>query len=113
MHLLKRMGWNEGQGLGKDNAGIVEPIMPVLKFDTKGLKTEEEINPKNIAKQMHLFDPTNVRQTHPVINLQEYCQKKRMPPPEYVMVEQCGPAHKPCFVMKVHINNMWYQVSCE
>ena len=26
--LLKKMGWKEGEGLGKDNAGITQPVCP-------------------------------------------------------------------------------------
>lgn len=29
-------------GLGKNNEGVVEPLIPQLKLDTKGLRTEEE-----------------------------------------------------------------------
>eukprot|EP00040_Diaphanoeca_grandis_P002998 m.23365 g.23365 ORF g.23365 m.23365 type:complete len:279 (+) comp14190_c0_seq1:120-956(+) len=37
--LLRKMGWKDGQGLGKDNGGIKNPIDPTLKFDgdTRGL----------------------------------------------------------------------------
>lgn len=112
MHLLKRMGWREGQGLGKNSDGIVEPIAPRLKFDTKGLKSEEEVKPKKVAGSLQLFDPQNIPKTHPVAMLQEFCQKQHQPPPDYVMVEQDGPAHKPTFLMKVNVNNVWYKVTC-
>ncbi|XP_064471556.1 G patch domain-containing protein 4-like isoform X2 [Ornithodoros turicata] len=35
--ILEKHGWKEGQGLGKDEDGIVAPIRPSLKFDTSGL----------------------------------------------------------------------------
>ena len=31
--LLKNMGWKEGQGLGKDNKGIVEPLKVFFSFN--------------------------------------------------------------------------------
>ena len=36
-NLLKKYGWNEGQGVGKNNQGIVNPIKASLKFDTAGV----------------------------------------------------------------------------
>ena len=35
--MLRKQGWKEGQGLGKEQQGIVEPIKPSLKFDTAGI----------------------------------------------------------------------------
>jgi len=34
--LLQRMGWKEGDGLGRSNDGITVPIMVELKMDRKG-----------------------------------------------------------------------------
>ncbi|CAG0882242.1 unnamed protein product [Darwinula stevensoni] len=34
---LSKYGWKEGKGLGKDEAGIKEPLRPKLKFDNSGI----------------------------------------------------------------------------
>ena len=34
---LKKYGWKEGDGIGKDNQGIVQPIKASLKFDQSGV----------------------------------------------------------------------------
>lgn len=36
MLMLKRMGWKEGEGLGKNNEGTVEPLAMEVKVDRKG-----------------------------------------------------------------------------
>ena len=36
MLLLQKMGWNHGQGLGKNNEGSVEPLQLDDKVDRKG-----------------------------------------------------------------------------
>lgn len=38
--LLERMGWKEGTGLGKGNAGNVEPLQLDFKLDRKGCVRE-------------------------------------------------------------------------
>ena len=38
--LLEKMGWNEGQGLGKSNQGRVDPITLKVKNDAKGVGFE-------------------------------------------------------------------------
>lgn len=35
--LLKKYGWSEGKGLGKDESGIAHALRPKLKFDTAGV----------------------------------------------------------------------------
>ncbi|KAK9512899.1 hypothetical protein O3M35_001211 [Rhynocoris fuscipes] len=34
---LMKYGWKEGDGLGKNSAGIIQPVRPKLKFDTRGV----------------------------------------------------------------------------
>ena len=35
--MLRKQGWTDGQGLGKTQQGIVDPIRPTLKFDKTGI----------------------------------------------------------------------------
>ena len=37
MALMKKMGWNDGQGLGKDATGDVNPLTLCVKTDRKGM----------------------------------------------------------------------------
>ena len=53
MALLQKMGWQPGQGLGKNNEGLIEPLIPELKLDTKGLITDEEKCKKNNVQSMY------------------------------------------------------------
>lgn len=36
--------------------------------------------------------------------LNEYCQKKPLPPPEYIIVDTHGPSHTPMFTMRVIVD---------
>lgn len=42
MHLLQKMGWTPGQGLGKEGTGTLQPLLLEVKLDTKGLQAKEE-----------------------------------------------------------------------
>ncbi len=44
------MGWNPGQGLGKNNEGVVDPIMLDIKMDKKGLVAEQVV--RNLTQQL-------------------------------------------------------------
>ena len=37
MKMMRKQGWKEGQGLGKEGQGNVEPLRPTLKFDNSGI----------------------------------------------------------------------------
>ncbi|KAH7640418.1 g patch domain-containing protein 4-like protein [Dermatophagoides farinae] len=54
--MLESMGWQEGQGLGKDQTGITESIKPSFKFDNKGLgyktKSNDWIEDNNVYEQI-------------------------------------------------------------
>lgn len=41
LRMLQKMGYQEGEGLGKDGNGIKEPIQVKLKYDKLGIGTEE------------------------------------------------------------------------
>lgn len=44
MHLLQKMGWRPGEGLGKDKTGQLQPLLLEVKLDKKGLLTHEEVS---------------------------------------------------------------------
>ena len=41
-YLLKKMGWSEGEGLGKTRSGDVDPLTLDIKMDKKGFMAAEE-----------------------------------------------------------------------
>jgi hypothetical protein len=51
MYLLIKMGWNPGQGLSKNNEGVVNPIMLDIKMDKKGFVAELE-DVRNLPLQL-------------------------------------------------------------
>lgn len=44
MHLLKKMGWTPGEGLGKERNGSLTPLLLELKLDKRGLESNEEVS---------------------------------------------------------------------
>lgn len=43
MHLLQKMGWRPGEGLGKEKNGSLQPLLLEVKLDKKGLVATEEV----------------------------------------------------------------------
>lgn len=43
MHLLKKMGWAPGEGLGKEKNGSLQPLLLELKLDKRGLEANDEV----------------------------------------------------------------------
>lgn len=44
MHLLQKMGWKPGEGLGKEKNGSLQPLLLEVKLDKKGLVADEEVS---------------------------------------------------------------------
>lgn len=44
MHLLQKMGWRPGEGLGKERNGALQPLLLEVKLDKKGLVANEEVS---------------------------------------------------------------------
>lgn len=109
LQLLLKMGWKEGTGLGKNNEGLIEPIVPSLKFDTKGLASEDERAPKVPLQLMSVSLGSDCK--NPVSMLQEHCAKKKWSLPLYELIQSNGPCHRPTFLTRVTVNNVQYQPS--
>ncbi|CAE1258726.1 SON [Acanthosepion pharaonis] len=101
MHLLQKMGWRQGEGLGKHNEGPTEPILVNVKVDRKGLTSHGEDPKKSLAVE--------VAGKHPVSALVELCSKCKWGTPLFQQVEEKGPDHKKSFMFKVTVNNITYQ----
>lgn len=59
LHLLKKMGWKDGEGLGKESNGSLTPLLLELKLDKRGLEANEEVSVAtflNIRSSLHLID---------------------------------------------------------
>ena len=46
MHLLQKMGWKPGEGLGKNKEGTTEPLALDVKTDKKGLMSQADLKIK-------------------------------------------------------------------
>ncbi|XP_019849433.1 PREDICTED: protein SON-like isoform X1 [Amphimedon queenslandica] len=114
MKMLKRMGWREGQPLGKGKEGYIEPIPVDVKTDRQGLSTEEDKKVNTLTTSVPSTDstPSCLQGKHPVCALQELSVKKLWDPPSYEIVSETGPPHMRIFIYKVTVNGDTYQPSC-
>lgn len=55
MHLLQKMGWKPGEGLGKEKNGSLQPLLLEVKLDKKGLVAEEEVQWKREREREQLL----------------------------------------------------------
>lgn len=102
MHLLQKMGWKPGEGLGKEKTGSLVPLLLEVKLDKKGLVATEEVKGKKFTKTPK---PTATVKTlagkHPVSLLGEFATKRKLGAPTYELCFECGPDHKKNFLFKV------------
>lgn len=103
MHLLRKMGWTPGEGLGKNKEGALEPLLPSIKTDKRGLVSEQEV--KRCSAPTH----QDLGGKHPISVLTEFCIKSRWGPPEFTLVNESGPDHKKTFLFKVKVNGVEFQ----
>lgn len=102
MHLLKKMGWNPGEGLGKEKSGTLEPLLLEVKLDKKGLVANEEQRHKSkLVKAV----TKSLEDKHPVSLLGEFTAKRKLGPPQYTLCFESGPDHKKNFLFKVSCLN--------
>ncbi|XP_058054014.1 protein Son [Anopheles bellator] len=126
MHLLQKMGWQPGEGLGKEKNGSLQPLLLDVKLDKRGLGEGENKN-RNIPFQQPLFTRREERPggrfphnqphqmkvstegKHPVSILGEYTTKRKWHVPRYELVHESGPGHAKNFIFKVLVNGLEYQ----
>lgn len=119
MHLLQKMGWIPGEGLGKEKNGSLEPLLLDVKLDKRGLVASAEDHQRQVQFQIQQQQSgrrarfTNVKINtdgkHPVSILGEYSSKRKWMPPRYDLVHESGPGHAKNFVFKVIVNGLEYQ----
>uniref|UniRef100_A0A8C8SCG0 G-patch domain-containing protein n=1 Tax=Pelusios castaneus TaxID=367368 RepID=A0A8C8SCG0_9SAUR len=102
--LMRKMGWREGEGLGKNKEGTVEPILVDFKTDRKGLVAVGE---KTQKRSGHFSVMKDLSGKHPVSALMEICNKRRWSPPVFVLVDDSGPDHRKHFIFKVSLNSLF------
>ncbi|BFZ24830.1 hypothetical protein BsWGS_27869 [Bradybaena similaris] len=113
MFLLQKMGWKQGEGLGKNNEGSKVPLMLDIKVDRRGLTTAAE-NPRHrpqgpSAAPRPAPRAKDLSNKHPVSGLMELCNRRKWGAPEFTVVSESGPDHKKNFLFKVKVNNVEYQ----
>lgn len=104
MSLLKKMGWNPGEGLGKNKEGSLVPLILDIKMDKKGLVSEGESGKNHMSNSAK-----ELQGKHPVSALMELCSKRKWKPPLYTVIKDIGPPHKKLFLFKVEVNGVEYQ----
>ncbi|XP_058827516.1 protein Son-like [Topomyia yanbarensis] len=119
MHLLQKMGWVPGEGLGKEKNGSLEPLLLDVKLDKRGLVASAEDHQRQVQIQIaqqhsgrrarFASVKINTDGKHPVSILGEYCSKRKWLPPRYDLVHESGPGHAKNFVFKVIVNGLEYQ----
>lgn len=116
MHLLRKMGWTPGQGLGLHENGGLQPLLLELKLDKRGLEANEEILRGQKGMQGKAKRPGGggglrgrpaaismdaLMQKHPVSLLGELASKRKWGAPNYSLVNESGPPHAKNFIFKV------------
>ncbi|XP_063954466.1 ankyrin repeat domain-containing protein 11-like isoform X1 [Lytechinus pictus] len=104
--LMHKMGWKQGEGLGKNKEGALNPLLLEIKTDRQGLVAAAE-KPKKKGDVSKVIRK-DLSGKHPVMALNELCNKKRWGKPNFEVVREDGPAHRKNFVFKVRIRNEEY-----
>ncbi|XP_071994793.1 protein SON isoform X2 [Engystomops pustulosus] len=105
--LMRKMGWKEGEGLGRNNEGNVDPILLDFKTDRKGLVADGE----KASNKLALPAMKDLSGKHPISALMELCNKKKWSPPEFELVDDTGPEHRKRFLFRVTVNGVLCQPS--
>lgn len=111
MHLLQKMGWRPGEGLGRDKNGSLQPLLLDVKLDKRGLVAQEDIRQPKKRSHAHNAQPLNqqnLQEKHPVCLLNELTTKYKWTPPLYTLVHENGPSHSRMFLFSVQVNGETY-----
>lgn len=90
------MGWQPGEGLGRNKEGSLEPLLLDVKTDKKGLVSKDEAASNKAARLINVFQGK-----HPVSILHELCTKNLWLPPYFEQIADVGPDHLKHFLFKV------------
>ncbi|CAD5206822.1 unnamed protein product [Bursaphelenchus okinawaensis] len=105
-HLLQKMGWVPGLGLGRKMNGPVEPLILDVKSDRKGLySTVQDVKPPKREKI------ANLNGKNPVSVIMEHCSKNGLPPPYFDQYDE-GSEHRKRFGCKAVLNGVEYNAAC-
>ena len=87
-YMMRKMGWSEGEGLGKDRSGDVDPLTLDIKLDMKGLMAQEEaMKRRGKGNVLTLTGCKDLSGKHPVSALLELCTRRRWGPPSFSQVK--------------------------
>lgn len=110
MHLLQKMGWKPGEGLGREKNGSLQPLLLDVKLDKRGLVAQEDAGGrkqqpgKKRAAINQQQAQQNLEEKHPVCLLNELTSKRKWTPPLYTLVNEKGPSHSKMFLFAVQVN---------
>ncbi|XP_072178323.1 uncharacterized protein [Diadema setosum] len=106
LSLMHKMGWRQGEGLGKNKEGAINPLLLEIKTDRQGLVAEAE-KPKKKGDVSKVIRK-DLSGKHPVMALNELCSKKHWGKAVFELLREDGPAHKKNFLFKVRVRNEEY-----
>jgi len=86
INLMEKMGWKQGEGLGKYGQGRTDPIIPTVKNNRKGLMSSEEKAQQKSISNKKGTQKTNREAKNPVCILKEMAEKKKWNAPEYKLI---------------------------
>ena len=100
--MLRKMGWREGEGLGKHGSGEVDPLILDIKLDKRGLTSGEETAPKRgRGEVLTMTGMKDMGNKHPVTVIMEVATRRKWGPPSFQQVLDCGPPHRKQYIWKV------------
>lgn len=116
MHLLQKMGWKPGEGLGREKNGSLQPLLLDVKLDKRGLVAQEDCHRKSMVvkkkgsgsiQNSHMAQQ-NIEAKHPVCLLNELTSKRKWTPPLYTLINENGPSHSKMFLFSVQVNGQTF-----